>query len=157
MWTTPAHTNIILDIVHCLEFDSHTTFQKKICFRNVVWKNSRRWKMSKISHVYTYTRSSEKFRFTEITLKSMRQRPCDGLIPRPRSPTNCLRWRNWSETNGCPVLQVGARGGWEVQRNRTIHTDPILVISNVKRESSTLQMRIQLQLGSYRPRRKSEV
>jgi hypothetical protein len=25
-------------------------------------------------------------------------RPCDGLIPRPRSPTDCLRLRNWSET-----------------------------------------------------------
>jgi hypothetical protein len=24
--------------------------------------------------------------------------PCVGLIPRPRSPTDCLRLRNWSET-----------------------------------------------------------
>jgi hypothetical protein len=31
-------------------------------------------------------------------LWSIRQRPCDGLIPRPRSPTNCLRLRLWSET-----------------------------------------------------------
>jgi hypothetical protein len=28
----------------------------------------------------------------------VRQRPCDGLIPRPRSPTDCLRLRKWSET-----------------------------------------------------------
>jgi hypothetical protein len=27
----------------------------------------------------------------------VRLRPCDGLIPRPRSPTDCLRLRNWSE------------------------------------------------------------
>jgi hypothetical protein len=28
----------------------------------------------------------------------IRQRPCDGLIPRRRRPTECLRLRNWSET-----------------------------------------------------------
>jgi hypothetical protein len=29
----------------------------------------------------------------------VRQRPCDGLISRPRSPTDCLRLINWSETS----------------------------------------------------------
>jgi hypothetical protein len=36
-----------------------------------------------------------------------------GLIPRPRSPTDCLRLRKvkWNEAfHGCPVLQVGATG-----------------------------------------------
>jgi hypothetical protein len=28
-----------------------------------------------------------------------RQRPCLGLIPRPRSPADCLRLRTWSETS----------------------------------------------------------
>jgi hypothetical protein len=28
----------------------------------------------------------------------VRNRPCDGLIPRPRSPTGCFRLRNWSGT-----------------------------------------------------------
>jgi hypothetical protein len=28
----------------------------------------------------------------------VRKRPCDGVIPRSRSPTDCLRLRNWSET-----------------------------------------------------------
>jgi hypothetical protein len=28
----------------------------------------------------------------------VRYRPCDGLITRPRSPTECLGLRNWSET-----------------------------------------------------------
>jgi hypothetical protein len=26
------------------------------------------------------------------------RRPCDGLMPRPRSPTDCLKLRNWNKT-----------------------------------------------------------
>jgi hypothetical protein len=44
-----------------------------------------------------------------------RQRPCDELITRPRSPTDCEWWRNWEIS---PILQkVEQASKWE-QRGR---------------------------------------
>jgi hypothetical protein len=37
-------------------------------------------------------------------------RPCDGLIPRPRSPADCLTIKKLKENkafHGCPMLEIG--------------------------------------------------
>jgi hypothetical protein len=47
-----------------------------------------------------------------------RYRPYEGLILRPRSPTDLLRLRNWSETKR---FTVALRSKWEQQERESIH------------------------------------
>jgi hypothetical protein len=47
--------------------------------------------------------------------------PCDGLIPRPRSPSNCLQINKlkWNKAfQGCPMLRRGSNRKKERQRER---------------------------------------
>jgi hypothetical protein len=51
-----------------------------------------------------------------------RERPCDGLIPHPRSPTDCLRIKKlkWNITfHGCSMFQSG---GNKKEREREYET-----------------------------------
>jgi hypothetical protein len=53
----------------------------------------------------------------------VRQRPCDGLISHPRSPTYCLRLRNWSGTR-CFMNALYFK--WEQKEYKKKNTDSLL-------------------------------
>jgi hypothetical protein len=60
--------------------------------------------------------------YSVFVLSCVGYRPCVGLIPRSRSPTGCLRLRNWSETK-CFTDALCSK--WEQQE----YTDNVICCS----------------------------
>jgi hypothetical protein len=67
-------------------------------------------------------------------------RPWDRLIPHPRSPTNCLRFRNWSETKcftDALCSKVGATGKRKREREIQVPTSNTTIAHQWMSPSST--------------------
>jgi hypothetical protein len=88
----------------------------RICihFNHYKWLNSYLpITVAALSKTWTVFAHLNAVSWIQIPLKSrcssvFRQRPCVGLIPRPRSPLDCLKLRNWKRgqgpTNGCRAI-----------------------------------------------------
>jgi hypothetical protein len=80
-------------------------------------KRNRNWRMVTSTkepiNLFVTNHQSSHSRHGCLSAFMCRYQPCDGLIPHPRSPTNCLRIKKLKRNNafhGCPMLKSGRNG-----------------------------------------------
>jgi hypothetical protein len=111
------------DVDHVSE-DVHTSLDgqiklsvDRILYGRSQWPRSKAWNVFARSNAEIVGSNPTQgmdvcLRLFRVCVVLCRQRPCVGLIPRPRSPTDCLRLMNWNESKR---FTDALRSKWEQQ------------------------------------------